>query len=167
MLVAVIDGLGHGGEAAIAARAAVSILERCADATIIDLVQRSHESMRQTRGAAMSLALFNIHDATMTWVGVGNVEGLLLRANPRAPPENLLLRSGLVGSHLPALHSAVTTLQPDDIVVFATDGIASDFALTLAVHGAPEIIADRIMAKSNRGVDDALVLVARYRGGAV
>ena len=33
----------------------------------------------RTRGVVLSIALFNAENNTMTWLGVGNVDGLLLR----------------------------------------------------------------------------------------
>jgi len=104
-LVAVVDGLGHGAEAAGAAKAAVSSLERHAQEPIIQLIRSCHRSLAGTRGVVMSVAVFDAHAETMTWVGVGNVEGVLLRAQAAASPrrEMLLLRGGVVGVHLPAL----------------------------------------------------------------
>src|SRR5260221_455136 len=61
VLVAVVDGLGHGPEAAAAAQVAVDILTRHADEELLALVKRCHEGMLPTRGAVMSLASFHAH----------------------------------------------------------------------------------------------------------
>src|SRR6266498_3005483 len=58
-LVAVIDGLGHGAEAALAARTAALLLDAHRDEPVLALVQRCHDGLRQTRGVAMSLASFD------------------------------------------------------------------------------------------------------------
>src|SRR4051794_34993597 len=62
-LVAVVDGLGHGADAAEAARVAISIIEKHAQKFAADplvaLIKQCHESMRYTRGAVMSLGFFN------------------------------------------------------------------------------------------------------------
>jgi serine phosphatase RsbU (regulator of sigma subunit) len=68
----------------------------------------------------------------------------------------------VVGARLPPLQAAVLPLEPGDTLVFATDGIASDFERGLARHLSPEAAARAI----GRHTDDALVLVARHRGGA-
>src|SRR5437899_10250107 len=78
VLVAVVDGLGHGAEAASAAQAAVAALERHASESLVGLVERCHRALKGTRGAVMSVAAFSRHDRSMTWVGVGNVGGLLV-----------------------------------------------------------------------------------------
>ena len=80
MLVAVIDGLGHGEEAALAATEAARTIEALARESVIKILRACHEALRHTRGVVMSVASFNVADQTMVWMGVGNVEGLLLRA---------------------------------------------------------------------------------------
>jgi len=79
VLIGVLDGLGHGDEAAVAARAAAEVLRAQPDAHVIWLVRQCHEALGETRGVVMSLASFSERYATLTWIGIGNVEGLLLR----------------------------------------------------------------------------------------
>jgi phosphoserine phosphatase RsbX len=168
MLVAVVDGLGHGSEAAEAAEAAVECLQRDAGRPVISLIQRCHASLTATRGAVMSLAAFNMRDETMTWLGIGSVEGVLLRAQATVHPrrEFLLLRGGVVGAHLPALSAAILPIGRGDTVILATDGVRNDFADHLLLSGPAQQVADRIVAHSGTRTDDALVVVARYRGPA-
>jgi negative regulator of sigma-B (phosphoserine phosphatase) len=168
ILVVVIDGLGHGQEAAHAAKIAVNTLNAAADhasLSIIALIQRCHEALSQTRGVVMSLALFNELDYTMTWAGVGNVAGVLLRADSATnpPQENILLRGGVVGYQLPILTAAVIPVMPGDLLIFATDGLDSSFAHGIPVNEPPQRLATRILAQHGKGTDDALVLVARWR----
>src|SRR6266700_7377551 len=80
-LVAVIDGLGHGTEAARAAKAAVYLIEACPHESVVDLIQHCHEALRRTRGAVMSLASFDARTSSITWAGVGSVDSVLLRMN--------------------------------------------------------------------------------------
>jgi phosphoserine phosphatase RsbX len=165
VLVAVIDGLGHGVEAAAAARTAADTLEQHAGAPVTVLVERCHESLRSTRGVTLSLATISTRAHLLTWAGVGNVEGLLRRAQPGLPDERLLLRKGVVGSHLPPLQASVIGLRRDDLLVFATDGVEQDVAQTLPVRGTLQGIANAAIARGSKGIDDALVLLMRYRGG--
>jgi len=166
ILVAVIDGLGHGQEAAHAAKTAVHTLNAAADhASIITLIQRCHEALAQTRGVVMSLAVLNETDHTLTWAGVGNVAGALLRADQATNPaqENILLRGGVVGYQLPILTAAVIPIMPGDLLIFATDGLDGNFAHGVPVNEPPQRLATRILAQHGKGTDDALVLVARWR----
>src|SRR5262249_43401934 len=92
-LVAVVDGLGHGAEAASAAKTAVRALERGAHRPLVQLLRDCHQSLVGTRGAVVSAAAFTWRTETMTWLGVGNVEGVLLRApaSRGARPQSLLV----------------------------------------------------------------------------
>jgi len=165
-LVAVVDGLGHGAEAADAAKVAVRSLERNAQQRVIPLVRDCHQSLVGTRGAVISVASFTAHDQTMTWLGVGNVEGLLLRALATSPRrESLLLRGGVVGVHLPTLTAEIVPVTPGDTLILATDGVRSDFSSErLSQQDPPPMLADYILARWGKQDDDALVLVVRYLG---
>jgi len=166
LLVAVLDGIGHGEEAAAASRTAGTILERYAAEPVIALLQRCHRELREMRGTVMSMASFNIRHGLMTWVGVGNVYGVLLRTGSTLPPgeEPLLLRAGVVGNQLPQLQAAVLPVNTGDTIVFATDGVHSDFDRALAYNQNPQKAAEDILARYGKTTDDALVLVARYLG---
>jgi phosphoserine phosphatase RsbX len=165
-LVGVVDGLGHGAEAADAAKTAVRSIERHAQEPIIPLIRNCHRSLFGSRGAVISVAAVNAADETMTWLGVGNVEGLLLRAQTTSPGrELLLLRGGVVGVHLPALAAAIVPIMRGDTLIFATDGVRSDFLHEVLPHrDPPHALANRVLARFGRATDDALVLVARYVG---
>jgi hypothetical protein len=116
----------------------------------------------------MSHASFSGVAQTMTWLGVGNVEGVLLRADARAVPmrEQLLLRGGVVGYQLPQLSAWVLPLCVGDTLIFATDGIRAEFTNVVDGAGSAGALADRILAGYAKGTDDALVIVARYAGNA-
>src|SRR5262249_41555504 len=102
----------------------------------------------------------------LEWLGVGNVEALLLRADAPAKlaADRVLLRNGLVGYKLPELRTSVVTIAPLDLLVFATDGIRPGFANGWTRSAPPQQIADSIMERHFKGTDDALVLVVRYLG---
>lgn len=165
-LVAAIDGLGHGDEAASAARLAASILALSPHESMITLVRRCHDQLRRTRGVVMSLASFNALDETMTWLGVGNVEGRLLRANRDSGPpcEFLLLRGGVIGGELPSLDATVIPVVPGDTLVFATDGVALPSIPQVLPRERAQAAAEHILAKQKKETDDALVVVARWVG---
>jgi phosphoserine phosphatase RsbX len=168
VLVAVIDGLGHGSEAASAALAAVAALDRHADESPLALLQRCHRALHGTRGVVMSLASFDHAARTVSWVGVGNVEGRLLFADGAERSVrlrgSLVTRGGILGSELPRVQLQTLPVAVGDTLIFATDGIKEGFTDGLPVEVTPQQLADHILARSGKGTDDALVLVARYRG---
>jgi hypothetical protein len=102
----------------------------------------------------------------MTWLGVGNVQGVLMRADAKNgnAQESLLLRAGVVGSQLPTLQATVIPIVRGDTLLFVTDGVRSDFSATLSARENPQRAADRILAQYRTGNDDALALVVRLMG---
>jgi negative regulator of sigma-B (phosphoserine phosphatase) len=167
LVVAVIDGLGHGPEAAHAAGRAAEIVETHPDERPDALLRRCHDALRSTRGAAMTVASIDPVVGEMTWLGVGNVQATVLQRRTRdARREWVPLRGGVVGYLLPSLLPGTVRLERDDVLVLATDGVRPVFGEWPAPSEAPQDVADRILADQSRGTDDALVLVARYRGGS-
>jgi len=166
VLVAAIDGIGHGEEAAEVARVAAEILQKGLDEPIISLVEQCHEKLRGTRGVVLSLASIDSAHGMMTWLGVGNVQGVLVRADRSKGnvKEGLLLRAGVVGSRLPSLQASVLPMTPGDTLFFVTDGIHSGFTETLTALENPQRAANRILDHYRSGNDDALALVVRLTG---
>jgi len=166
ILVAAVDGIGHGDSAAAAAKAATSILEMHSDKPIITLMRLCDEELRSTRGVVLSLASIDVPHGMMTWLGVGNVQGVLMRAGAHAGngQEVLMLRGGVVGAQLPSLQAAVLPVSPGDTLVFATDGVRGQFMQSLLGRESPQRAADRILERYYTGNDDALVLVVRLPG---
>lgn len=166
VLIAVVDGLGHGQEAAAAARAAIITLAACPHCPVVELVRQCDRALRQTRGAVITLAaLYEIKDR-MTWMGIGNVAGVLLRVDPQANPahESLLLRGGIVGYKLPTLIATNHQIQPGDMLIFATDGIDPEFTRSLWPDPSPQHLATQILSRYGKNTDDALALVVRWIG---
>jgi negative regulator of sigma-B (phosphoserine phosphatase) len=165
VLVAAIDGLGHGSEAAEAARKARSALERDPGADLTDLFVTAHSVLARSRGVVMSLASFS-PNGSLTWLGVGNVEGTLVRGDERPVrrADSILLLGGVVGFQLPPLRPSTMLVQPGDLLILATDGIVAGYLPELDPVAGPKALADRILSEYRRGTDDALVLVARYLG---
>jgi serine/threonine protein phosphatase PrpC len=173
-LVAVVDGLGHGEDAVTAAKLAIATLNEHAQESPLLLLQRCHGQLKGTRGAVMSLASFRAHDDLMTWVGVGDVEGVLLRGDADAKParESLPLRGGVVGYQLPPLRVTTLPVRRGDLLIFATDGVRSSFTqepllrnpLIRLTQDGPQQLAEQVLARYGKATDDALVLVARYQG---
>ena len=158
-IVAVADGLGHGYEAALAAKMAVNTLTAQAHFPLPDLVKACHEALLRTRGVAMSIA--SLESETMTWLAVGNVAALLLHADEsgKVAREHILARNGVVGHRLPPLRAATQRICRGDLLIFATDGVREGFESAVRHDARPQETADRILAQFGKTTDDALVLV--------
>ena len=129
-------------------------------------MERCHYALSDTRGAAISLAFVSLLKSTMTWVGVGNVEGRVMSGDPSATrlKGSLALESGVPGHELPSMRTATLDLRTGDVLFLATDGIGPAFADSLDISGSPQAISERIMARHRRPSDDALVVAVRYLG---
>lgn len=166
VLFAVLDGLGHGAAAGEAAARAGQVLSENRAEPLDVLMVLCHRAMADTRGAAVSLALFSSEDR-LQWLGVGNVESRVVTAGPGKPAlrATALLTGGIVGYLLPPnLQTQTVAVRPGDLLLMSTDGIVDDFvdAIDLAKSTA-DITAD-ILGRHAKDTDDALVLAARHRG---
>jgi hypothetical protein len=163
VLIAAIDGLGHGQKAAEAAIAAVDALQQNPSRSPVLLMEHCHRAARGTRGAAISLASLSFVDSQLHWIGVGNVKAVLFRAESTGENqrEHLLARAGTVGYRLPTLRSYELPIYQNDVLIFVTDGVRSDFAQSVCMDHPVQELADHILEQHNRNTDDALVIVAK------
>jgi serine phosphatase RsbU (regulator of sigma subunit) len=165
-MVAVVDGLGHGDAAAMAARRALASL-REGDEEPVAMLQRCHEALRSTRGVVLDLVRFDATRDLMTRIGVGTIQGILLHADRHASPrERMLFRQGgVLGRQLPSLRTEVLAVGPGDTLILSTDGIHHAFTEGLTCAGPLQPKVDRILARHWNKTDDALVVAVRYRRG--
>lgn len=166
LFLGVVDGLGHGPKAALAARTAVEALRSDTSDDLPSLMHRCHQVLMGTRGAVITLAAMDLRSTALTWLSVGNVSAMLIHADRNAPSarDHLLLRGGVVGYRMPPLRVFTERLFPGDTLVIVTDGIRSSFVEDIPVHLPPQAMANAILDRYNRKTDDATVVVARYKG---
>src|SRR6202035_815002 len=81
--IAVIDGLGHGPQAAAAAEAALNTLGEYPAFAPSAALEACHTALHSTRGAAISIARIDSAARELTYAGVGNGDGHLLRGGPQ------------------------------------------------------------------------------------
>lgn len=157
------------GQAAHAAAIAAEVMSNSPSTDVVELVRECHQKLQHSRGVVMTVVSIIMSASRASWIGVGNVQGMLVHANGSQNSSGrafALLRSGIVGQRLP------TTLQPSSLIVergdtfvLATDGVALDFMKEHSLEQPPQILAERILEQYGLVNDDALVLVARYLGG--
>lgn len=162
VLVAVIDGLGHGEKAATAALAAVDAFQQDVNRPVKAQLEHCSRSIRVTRGAAVSIAQFDAANAQLEWAGVGNVYAGVVRSQDTLKRESLLSRGGVVGFRLPTIRPSNVSIYPYDTLIMATDGIRSGFLQDAPLRQSPQMIADHIHANFKRDTDDSLVVVLRF-----
>jgi phosphoserine phosphatase RsbX len=164
-VIAVVDGLGHGPEAAEAARLATDVVEHNPAEPIDVLLLLTHRELASSRGAAASVAIVEADTGQMQWLGVGNVDGVVVRADVEARPRTLgvFLVGGVLGYQMNQLHMPPPVhLHDGDVIVMATDGVRADLSSIVRPEATPERLADAVLEQYGRPDDDALVVVARY-----
>jgi negative regulator of sigma-B (phosphoserine phosphatase) len=161
VLVAVVDGLGHGSPAAAASTAAIAAIRAHRERGLPEVMRAAHDAMTGTRGAAVTLGRFVADGVEL--LAIGNVAGVVMRSG--GDQRRVPLRGGIVGFRIPSLGQVDRTeLQPGDHVVLASDGIRSAFPAHVDRALAPQEIADEILKQCGRDTDDATVFVARFEG---
>jgi phosphoserine phosphatase RsbX len=162
-LACVIDGLGHGPEAADAAERCADVVRANAEVGAQELMQACHEALLQTRGAVMTAAWFDLERSQLSWAGVGNVDARLVRSGPGLREEVALVFGGVLGYRMPRVRPATMPLGRGDLLVMITDGIEAAISPALAGGGSAQALASRILDIHGKGSDDALAMVIRYR----
>jgi phosphoserine phosphatase RsbX len=168
-LVGVLDGLGHGAEAAAAAQRGVDVLRAARSEPLDVLVQRCHRALSGTRGAAMTLAHIDFRSDTLRWIGIGNVTADLVAKHPAGVEvrSSARLDGGIVGYRIPeTLAPQQVPIRPGDLLLIASDGIVEDHLDEIDFSATSLAIADQILLKHAKDNDDALVLAARHRGAS-
>jgi serine phosphatase RsbU (regulator of sigma subunit) len=168
-LIGVLDGLGHGAEAAEAANCGVEVLRNARSEPLDVLVQRCHRALSGTRGAAMTLARIDFQADTLSWVGIGNVAADLVAKHPAGVEvrSSARLAGGIVGYRIPeVLTPQEVPIRPGDLLVIASDGIVEDHLDDIDFSAPALVIADQILHSHAKDNDDALVLAARHRGAS-
>lgn len=163
ILLAVIDGLGHGEEAYFAAKMTIKTLEEHCSEPLEALVILCNQSLLNMRGVAMTIGKIDLNN-TFHYVGIGNISGLCWKRdeNFRLIQQSLLTYNGIVGAHLPSsLQIQKINLSSGDVIILTTDGIKNKFEDETPTLILTEEIAKNIFNNYGSESDDKLVLVAK------
>ncbi len=171
MTVGVVDGLGHGIEAAQARLAALELLEQQPALDSAGLLREIDVGLRVTRGAAAAIAQVDGWSRQLSFAGMGNVTGRLFSTES---DQSLVSRPGILGvghgigvAARPRLHRVVSAdWLPPSMLVLHTDGVTSRWDPADhpgAADHHPAILAALIWRDALRGNDDATVVVVRTR----
>lgn len=158
---AVIDGLGHGVDAAAAAREAVRVLADPRQRTVEQLLEIAHGALRPTRGAAMAIA--EVHPASrhIRYGGVGNIVGATATATDL---KRMVSLDGTVGHETRSIKTFDYPLEAGQLLIMHSDGLRSHWRLErypgLTLRD-PFLIAGVLYRDYFKGQDDVTVVVAR------
>jgi serine phosphatase RsbU (regulator of sigma subunit) len=153
----VIDGLGHGPEAAAATTKALARLESVASVDPGEVLRVSHDALSGTRGAVMLVVCIDTRAGSLHYAGVGNVEA---RLQQNGAENRLVSYRGIVGVVLPTIRTFEFELSPHWLLVVHTDGVTGrfDLAAELDGEGVSSDWAHRFLERWARPTDDATVV---------
>ena len=158
---AIIDGLGHGPEAAESARCCIEILVDRWSSNVEGLATRMHKSLQGLRGAAAGLLHICRKTGKLHYVG---------NTTARCWPENgisekrLISRDGVLGGNLRKATTQELAISPPATILLYTDGVSSHFRAEDCpglLRDQPRIVARRIVRDFGKKFDDAACVVLR------
>jgi anti-sigma regulatory factor (Ser/Thr protein kinase) len=160
-LIAVVDGLGHGADAAHAADAATTTILRRKNSSLAELFQHTHAALRSTRGAAVQIAIIDSESGTMRAAGVGNIA---MSVSTRDASKSVASHPGIVGHQMSRLHEVTIPWTPESLLLAHTDGVSTKWKLdsypALRMHD-PALVAAVLYRDHGRERDDVTMLAFR------
>ena len=161
VLITVIDGLGHGPDAAVAANTAVEYIKNNYKKGLTDMIEGCHKEMGGTRGAVIGIALIDLENSILRYTGVGNIE-VMVKSRTVFRPISI---NGILGYNLHQVKETEFPFNPGDLILLHSDGISKRFDLNLCppefLEQHPQTIVERIMAEFGSKRDDLCIVTAR------
>ncbi len=159
-VVAIIDGLGHGKEAHIAAQLAREQIILKAEFPVKTIIESVHQRIRGTRGCVIGLAFFDATANKLFYAGIGNIEGFVFSSGTK---KNLLSFGGIVGHNMRTPRVLDFEFGKEDYLCLYTDGITSRWRSEhINWNEHPQKNAEHLLNNYSRQNDDATVLIVRY-----
>ncbi|TNE47714.1 MAG: stage II sporulation protein E (SpoIIE) [Bacteroidetes bacterium] len=161
VFLAIIDGLGHGQEAHEVAKVAHEFLSESWNPDVVWTMNKLHEVLQKSRGAAAGLAAIDLTTDIMHYTGIGNT--VIRRLG--ATSSRLVSKEGIVGIRMRSPTEQQLLLHHNDILLLFTDGVSDQFDLQdypqLKVHSS-QLVAKNIVRKFGSRFDDSTCLVLKY-----
>jgi hypothetical protein len=154
-LLAVIDALGHGPDAAVSAVAASQAAAACTGQPLQSVFEAVHRALPRMRGVVMSALLVEATGAQ--FAGVGNVEVFAPEGISR--PVSM---AGTLGGAAYRFRSFAVPLSPGQRWALASDGIkAREGSKVFGAHRLlpSQLAADAMVEQAGRPHDDVAVLI--------
>ena len=161
--VLVVDGLGHGPDAAVAAREAVRIFGESPGALPVPRVEALNAALRATRGAAIAVAHIDAARKLVRFSGLGNISGSLYDHDS---VRHLVSQHGTAGQNTRRIEEYSYPWTEQTVLVMHSDGITTRLDLAAnpgLLERHPGLVAGVLYRDFARGRDDATVVVARGR----
>lgn len=162
-LVMLVDGLGHGPVAAEAAGEAVKAVRAASKENLNEIMAFTHNALKATRGAAMSVVIVDHERLVLAYAGVGNVSATIGNG---AITRNMVSRNGTLGAVLPRVQEYSYPFEPGMMLLMFSDGLNSRCSFngySGILSRPPALVAGLLYRDFKRGRDDATVIVASLK----
>lgn len=160
-IVALVDGLGHGPEAAVAADTAIAVIRRKRNSTLDEMLRSANDACKPTRGAAVQIATISTTSRTIVSAGVGNISASI---NTGGGSKSIPSQPGIVGHQMSRVREQTLPWSADSLLAMHSDGLSARWRLDsypgLRLRD-PAIIAAVLYRDFMRGRDDATILMVR------
>ena len=166
LFVAVIDVLGHGRDAHALAVRLSEIAVKWLSGVSVPSPEASlvvlHEAACGTRGAIAAAAWLDARTCQGNVAGIGNVRCRLFGSVTKSIP----FGDGVLGSRMRSATRTAFVLQPGDVFLLFSDGIADRFSINdypaITLDPGP-VIAFNLVRRFGKAHDDASCAVVRCR----
>jgi anti-sigma regulatory factor (Ser/Thr protein kinase) len=159
--VLVVDGLGHGPEAAVAAREAVQSFAGAPGVMPALRVDALNLALRSTRGAALAVAHLDAARKLVLFAGLGNISAAIYAGES---VRHLVSQHGTAGQGTRRIEEYTYAWDERSVLVMHSDGIGARHDLTTypgLLERHPSLVAGVLYRDFVRGRDDATAVVVR------
>jgi serine/threonine protein phosphatase PrpC len=160
VLFAVVDGLGHGAAAHVAAEAAVQSFAAHAQLPLQEIVSKTHTEIRDTRGCVAFIGRLDVRTRTMECVSIGNITCKIQTEGDRY----IVATPGVLGHQMRKTIVNTVVLRDCDTIYLCSDGVSSRFDPKKLETEEPEDRAKELFRRYRHGHDDATVMVIQLQG---
>ncbi|WP_395748904.1 SpoIIE family protein phosphatase [Prosthecobacter sp.] len=163
--VLLADGLGHGPNAAEASQAAIKVFTAEPRAQLPDLLEKIHDMLKATRGAAVAVAEVDAAQGKVLYAGVGNIAGYISQPG-RADNTHMVSMNGTLGAVRSRIQEFSYPWEGESLLVMTSDGIKNHWRLDRYAgisHRHPSLVAGILYRDHARTTDDATVATLGFR----
>jgi anti-sigma regulatory factor (Ser/Thr protein kinase) len=165
MRLLLADGLGHGPLAAEASQAACAVLSAEPRLDLCSLLEKIHDALKATRGAAVAVAEVDVSKGRLCYAGVGNIAGYIIQGNT-GDSTHLVSMNGTLGAVRSRIQEFSYPWSAESLLVMTSDGIKNHWRLDRYAGIAnrhPSLIAGILYRDHARTTDDATVATLRFK----
>lgn len=163
LLIAIVDGVGHGAAAHQAALRAATYLRETWSTDVSATLFGLHASLHGTVGVVAGLGVLRTASGLLTFAGIGNTS-LRVFGDRETRLESV---AGILGHQIRTPKEHRLQLLPNETLLAYTDGIKDRFQYSeypQIRYQNVRLVAEEIVARFGKDHDDATCAVVRYRG---